>query len=267
MYWNTPLDDAPEVVRLGYKSWVLRNPEYRVVLLNDQTLEEELGFDFNAVFDISTIRLTLANRADLLRTYLLSRYGGVWVDATSFCLEPLDAWLPNISDKSDFFAFRQEEVKSRPIEVWFMYARKGSPVIKNTLQLFVNHIVYARNQAIYVSNSKKKMRKLEIDKNHPEKLYAETIYAAEKFGFMPYFSLSYFLNESMRHVLGDKAVAQFFDLPNFFSNNYDNVEKFLGSYVSKQTYKGDYQSSAVYQYRRKVLLSRLPTSESWNPIH
>lgn len=261
MYWNTPLADAPEVVRLGYKSWVLLNPEYKVVLLNDQTLVEQLGFYFNAVFDISKIRLTLANKADLLRTYLLSQYGGVWVDATSFCLTPLDTWLPDISRQNDFFAFRQEEVKSRPIEVWFMYAQKGSPTIKNTLRLFINHIVYTRKRAIYASNSKKKMRQLGIEKNHPEKLYIDTIYEAEKYGFMPYFSLSYCLNESMRELLSDKAVEQFFNLPNFFSNNHDDAEDFLASYVSKQTYKGDYQNSAVYKYRKEVLLSILPESE------
>lgn len=258
MYWNTPLADAPEVVRLGYQSWKSFNPGYKVVLLNDQTLEDQLGFNFNTVFDISNIRLTLANRADLLRIYLLSQYGGIWVDATSFCLRPIESWLPSISQKCDFFAFRQQDVRSRPIEVWFMHAIKGSPIIKNTLQLFINYLVCKRNKAVHVSNSKKKMRQLGIEKNHPERLYADTIYAAEKHGFMPYFSLSYFLNESMKELLSNEEIEHFFNLPNFFSNNHDGIETFLGSYVSKQTYKSDYQNSAVYEQRKEALFSILP---------
>lgn len=257
MYWNSALEASPEVVNLSYKSWEIFNPEYEVILLNDHLLEEKLGFDFNAVFELCNIRLTLANKADLLRLYLLSQYGGVWVDATSFCIKPLDEWLPDVARKSGFFAFRQDRVKSRPIEVWFMYAEKGSLIVQDTLSLFIDHLTYGREVSVFVSNSKKKMRKLGIEKNYPCKLYAETVYDAELFGFMPYFSLSYFLNESMNKLLSDAEMEQFFCLPNFFANNNDAFEVFANSYVSKQTYKGDYQNDNVYMKRRSLLLSML----------
>lgn len=253
LYWNSALDEAPEVVRLSFKSWEQLNPEYKVVLLNDESVKSKLGFDFNAIFEICNIKLTLANKADLLRLYLLSRYGGVWVDATTFCIKPLEEWLPYISYKTDFFAFRQNKVKSRPIEVWFMYADKGSPIIRKTLNDFVDYLTYEREVSLYVSNSKKKMRKLGVEKNHPDKLYANIVYKAEKFGFMPYFSLAYFLNESMHDLMSEGEIKKFFDFPNHFANNEDDFDVFENSYVSKQTYKGEYQSSNIFMERKKLL--------------
>lgn len=257
MYWNSSLEESPEVVKLSYRSWKDLNPDYELVFLNDKLLMSKLGFDFNAVFDLCNIRLTLANKADLLRLYLLSKYGGVWVDATTFCIKPLEEWLPNIASENNFFAFRQSKVKSRPIEVWFMYADKGAPIIKNTLYLFLEYLTYERKVSIYVSNSKKKMRKLGVEKNHPCMIYAKEVYEAESFGFMPYFSLAYFLNESMNELLSDSEVKRFFDLPNFFANNDDEYDVFINSYVSKQTYKNEYQDSNTYIERKNLLCSFL----------
>lgn len=253
MYWNSPLDQAPEVVKLSFKSWKKLNPHYEVVLLNDYSIKRKLGFDFNAIFEVCNIRLTMANKADLLRLYLLSRYGGVWVDATTFCVQPLEEWLPCISNETDFFAFRQHKVKSRPIEVWFMYADKGSPIIRKALNDFVSYLTCDRRVSLYVSNSKKKMRQLGIEKNHPYLLFANIVHEAEKFGFMPYFSLAYFLNESIHELLNEAQLKKFFELPNHFANNEDDFYVFKSSYVSKQTYKGEYQNSDTFIKRKELL--------------
>lgn len=45
-----------------------------------------------------------AAESDILRLYLLKKYGGVWVDATNLCRRPLDAWLPSAACEG-FFAF------------------------------------------------------------------------------------------------------------------------------------------------------------------
>ena len=45
-----------------------------------------------------------AAESDLLRLYLLNKYGGVWVDSTNLCRRPLDDWLPSAA-RQGFFAF------------------------------------------------------------------------------------------------------------------------------------------------------------------
>lgn len=257
IYWDSPIEDAPEVVKLSYLSWKELNPDYEVVLLNDENIKCKLGFDFNSIFDMCRIRLTKANKSDLLRTYLLSRFGGVWVDATTFCIRPLHIWLPSIKDKTDFFMFRQQEIKSRPFEVWFMYSKKGSPVIIKAFSLYLAFLLKERDFTIFVSNSKKMMRKLGFEKNHPHKIYAKSVYDAEKYGFMPYFTLAYFLNESVNSLLSNLEQDAFFELPNKFCNNQDSIDCYLDSYVAKLTYKDAYQESGLYLERKKFLLSRV----------
>lgn len=257
MYWDSHIEDAPEVVQLSYISWKKLNPDYKVVLLNDENIERKLGFEFNAVFDLCKIRLTKANKSDLLRTYLLTKFGGIWADATSFCIKPLKQWLPNIKDQTDFFMFRQKEVKSRPLEVWFMYAEKGSPVIAKTFFLYLDFLLKDRDVTIFVSNSKKMMRKLGFEKSYPYRIYAESVYDAERYGFMPYFALAYFLNESMNTSLDDFEQEKFFRLPNKFCNNQDPIDCFLNSYVSKQTYKNGYPTSDLYLERKELLVSNI----------
>ena len=45
-----------------------------------------------------------AAESDLLRLYLLNKYGGVWVDSTNLCRRPLNDWLPSAASQG-FFAF------------------------------------------------------------------------------------------------------------------------------------------------------------------
>ena len=46
-------------------------------------------------------------QADLLRTELLSKYGGVWVDMTTQPVQPLEVWLPTMLRPSGFWAFTE----------------------------------------------------------------------------------------------------------------------------------------------------------------
>src|ERR1700691_1037199 len=85
--WFQGLDQAPAVVRKCHESWVARNPGWRVVMLDDTTLGAFASVDY-AAGNIS--RLSRQHKSDLLRLDLISHHGGVWVDATCFCVQPLD---------------------------------------------------------------------------------------------------------------------------------------------------------------------------------
>ena len=52
----------------------------------------------------------------LLAINLLKKYGGIWVDATTFCTTPLNSW---ILKQKTFFAFSSPG-KDRMISSWFM---------------------------------------------------------------------------------------------------------------------------------------------------
>jgi Capsular polysaccharide synthesis protein len=119
--WFQGLDQAPAVVRKCHESWVARNPGWRVVMLDDTSLGEFASVDY-AAGNIS--RLSRQHKSDLLRLDLISHHGGVWVDATCFCVQPLDEWLVPRMD-SGFFALHRPR-PNRIISNWFLAAEPGN---------------------------------------------------------------------------------------------------------------------------------------------
>jgi hypothetical protein len=116
--WFQGLEAAPEIIQLCHRSWVERCG-WDVVVLNESNLAEYAMLDHKGV----VARQSPNHRADLLRLDLLANHGGVWVDATCFCLRPLDYWLPGVMG-SGFFAFGSPG-PDRPLCSWFIASAKS----------------------------------------------------------------------------------------------------------------------------------------------
>lgn len=247
LYWNSPLASAPDVVKRSVQSWTRLNPDYDVIFLCDDNIEEILGINFNAVFRLATVNLGLALKADILRLYLLKNYGGIWADTTTFCLQPLDKWLPSTNKQSSFFTFRHNSNSTRPIEVWFIAVTPSCPVINFAFTNFIKHTFKPRTVSLYVSN---KIEKIGKNNSDEAALNLEDIISAEKLGFMPYFSLGYLLNNGLEQ---NKIKNTLTKTTNNHSVNNDCFDTFRNSLVSKQTYKKDYQNSDIYKQRVEYL--------------
>jgi hypothetical protein len=133
--WLQGWDSAPDIVQACLKSWKRFNPEWRIHALDEQLLHAFLP---HAVMDgITTRQKEREALSDQIRIELLSRYGGVWVDATALCTRPLDDWLPNRM-ATGFFAF-ERPVPSRMLASWFLAAEKGSYIIERWRQATVDY--------------------------------------------------------------------------------------------------------------------------------
>eukprot|EP00434_Breviolum_minutum_P040553 symbB.v1.2.036036.t1/scaffold4996.1/size31978/1 len=93
---NDGRDDFPELLGESLEEY------YR--LRENMNLGDKLGLsqELRMVFGDSLI--PPAAESDLLRLYLLNKYGGAWVDSTNLCRRPLDDWLPSAA-RQGFFAF------------------------------------------------------------------------------------------------------------------------------------------------------------------
>lgn len=146
------------------------------------------------IFFISLlVRCLLPTKADILRLYLLSQYGGIWVDATTFCLSPLDEWLPESFKACHLFNFKQKDNLTRPIEAWFIAAPKGAPIINDVLAQYIDYITRKRALSLYISGKVPLLEKVISEQEKTEPLNPDVSYrSADKFNFMPYFSIAYF---------------------------------------------------------------------------
>ncbi len=82
-------------------------------------------------------QLSKNNQSDLLRLELLSKYGGVWADATSLCRVPLNKWLGNYT-QAGFFAFIYNTRGYGWIFSWFLAAEKSNAIIEKMNDKFIS---------------------------------------------------------------------------------------------------------------------------------
>lgn len=118
MYWHQGFYNAPEIVRLCVKQCQLLNSGWSIKLLDSKNISDYV--EPLALSASKLNQLCLAHRSDLIRTQLLIKYGGVWMDPTCYCVCPLDEWLPQYFT-SDIFMFYRPG-RDRIISNWFIAA-------------------------------------------------------------------------------------------------------------------------------------------------
>jgi hypothetical protein len=129
IYWEQGWNNAPEICKLCKQSWQKLNVTWNINILDKNNI--------NKFIDVEKINKNFWNitpiqsRADIIRTLLLQKYGGVWVDSTLICMIPLDNWLFknfDLIDKNDFFAFKKLE-KELSISNWFLATHPNNYII------------------------------------------------------------------------------------------------------------------------------------------
>jgi hypothetical protein len=123
--WFQGRDSAPEVVRKCLQSWEDRNPEWGLRCLDADTIARYI--DLDSYVDLQRQQITAASLSDILRLLLLHEYGGVWVDATTFCNVPLDEWITQAS-QTGFFAF-ERPAEDRDLATWFLAVCPGNRLL------------------------------------------------------------------------------------------------------------------------------------------
>lgn len=103
----------------------MRNPGWDFRCLDADTIARYV--DLGAHVDLKKQTITAASLSDVLRLLLLNEYGGVWVDATTYCNVPLDDWLP-LAAHTGFFAFARPG-EDRELASWFLAAQPGNPLL------------------------------------------------------------------------------------------------------------------------------------------
>ena len=131
--WYQGYDTAPEIVKLCLESWRRFHPDWKVIALDKDALTDYL--DLSRYVDVSREDLTVQKISAISRLCLLKDYGGVWTDATVFCCQPLEQWLPDYFE-THFFAFRNPG-RDRFMSNWFIAAEPDSVILQTLHREFL----------------------------------------------------------------------------------------------------------------------------------
>jgi Capsular polysaccharide synthesis protein len=140
-FWDN--ENVPDVVQKCIHTWETYNPQYKIIVLSKTNLTNYLDVDFSKIKHISD---SCEKYSDMVRLHILSKYGGIWCDASVICMKSYDSWIPYIQaeNDADFVGFYidsftlPEFKKSSPvIENWFFACKKNSIMVNDWLKEFL----------------------------------------------------------------------------------------------------------------------------------
>lgn len=122
-FWHE--DDIPEFIKKCINTW--KKTDANIVVITDKTIDKYI--DIRSKLNTSPQR-----RSDLLRLEVLSKYGGLWLDASIVCFSSFD-WVFQ-QEKCTVFSIPEIGTDPPVIESWFIYCKKGDSFIKKWKEEF-----------------------------------------------------------------------------------------------------------------------------------
>jgi hypothetical protein len=133
--WFQGFENSPEIIKRCVDSWKYYNLDWNIILLDNTNISNYINIE--EYIDITNKDLNFITLSDIVRVILLDTYGGLWVDATTFCNRPLNEWLFTYINQG-FFAFSKPS-EDKLISNWFLYSEKGNYITNTWLRSMVNY--------------------------------------------------------------------------------------------------------------------------------
>ncbi|MBR1399939.1 MAG: capsular polysaccharide synthesis protein [Alphaproteobacteria bacterium] len=101
-YWGQGIENAPDIVKRCFESVNTYCSDSKIIRLTDDTVENYIELPSFIKEKMKKGIISKTHFSDYLRTCLLAKYGGTWIDATVLLTDK----IPNNILNSDFFVFR-----------------------------------------------------------------------------------------------------------------------------------------------------------------
>lgn len=139
--WLQGLDSAPELVKACVHSVKTKLWGKNVKIITEKNFDNYVELPDYIVSKYKKGIIPPAQFTDILRTALLCRYGGGWIDATVFCS---CEELPDYIKDSSLFVYKQVDLLNRdynPVALsnWLIFSETNHPILLLTLNLLMSY--------------------------------------------------------------------------------------------------------------------------------
>lgn len=169
-YWHQAEPDA--FVSRCIANWRTHCPDFEVQVLNQHTVQDYVpAHDLPQGFE----RLNPVKQSDWIRLYLVSRYGGYWVDATIVLTQSL-SWLEALraQHEAEFAGFYLGGYTHAPrcpvIENWAFGAAAGTPFVTAWHKEF-HHALFEVGTEAYLASLQSQPDYAELLQGIPDPVY------------------------------------------------------------------------------------------------
>ena len=115
VFWGQGEDSMPELIRACYKQLVALNGD-AVTLVTNQNVHEFLDIPAAIYEKVERGAISWAHFSDIIRTSLLARYGGLWLDATVWITRQFP--FEEFGEMPFYSANGKVAVSSRAVRFW-----------------------------------------------------------------------------------------------------------------------------------------------------
>lgn len=136
IYWDNP-SAMPAIVRSCISSIYKNSDGKRIVIINENNLQEYIHIEKHIIEKYKVGLITRTHFSDIVRTSLLAKYGGIWMDATILQTRR----MPDYVSKGDFFTFKLKIDKPWTVIsrgnwcVFFIACKKGNLLMEATKEM------------------------------------------------------------------------------------------------------------------------------------
>lgn len=134
--WLQGIDNAPQLVKDCYDSVSYWLKDKEIIVITEENYKDYVQFPEYIIEKWKKGIISNTHFSDLLRLELLIKYGGLWLDATTY----LTGVLPDYIKKNDFFVYRNGWMDMEMINMgsWFIYSKRTN----NLLLLETRRLLY-----------------------------------------------------------------------------------------------------------------------------
>lgn len=113
-------------------TWKVKHPDWEYIRWSEAELEAR-GMSLACQKQIEGMR-EINGKADIIRWEILNRFGGVFVDADSICIEPLDGLLEAHPNMTAFAGYENEEARGTLIATGTMGFTPNHPLVRAAIE-------------------------------------------------------------------------------------------------------------------------------------
>lgn len=126
--WFQGMENAPEVVKICNKSLYKYMGDKEIHIITEKNMNEYVELPDYILEKWKKGIISYAHLSDILRTELLIKYGGMWVDATTLFTEP----VPEYVYRKPLFLLQYKTLEdlSMKINSWFIYAQPNCRILR-----------------------------------------------------------------------------------------------------------------------------------------
>lgn len=141
--WLQGIEDAPEIVRACVNSVKINLHDKEIIILDKSNIKKYIELPEYIERKWKKGIIPNAQYTDILRTALLCKYGGGWIDATVLCTA---SNLPDYIEKSKLFVYSQMDLYGNKKDItpilisnWMIFSESNNPILLLTLTLLYSY--------------------------------------------------------------------------------------------------------------------------------